>query len=112
MSVRETLIARGRRSGYTRGVSDEELLALERALPSSGVAERLRYATALLRVGRDADALAALQPAASEPAARRELARFPAWTHDEGGAGRTRCLDVAPLVRPRVAWRRELPRSG
>jgi hypothetical protein len=87
-------------------VSDDELRALERAVSAGGgAAERVALARALARLGREDDAFDVLFPAIDDEAVRGELARFPAWTHDEADAGTTNHVDVAPLRgEPRLRW--------
>lgn len=71
-------------------MSDEELRALERA--AVDVTSRVRYAEALLRLGRTDEAIAALVPAAHDPEVRRRIGRFPA--------------PVVPILRrPLERWR-------
>src|SRR5687767_10014033 len=83
---------------------DEDLRTLERAAGEDPAA-CLRYAAALERVGRKDDAFPALCAMKQHAAVRDVLARWPAWTHSQGGPGETRWLDVLPVRRaPRVRW--------
>lgn len=71
-------------------------------------AARLAAAQGLLRAGAQAAAWRALEALADDPGARAILADWPAWTHPEGDAGRTRFVDVEALTaRPRVRWTAE-----
>ncbi len=85
---------------------DDDLRELERrARASSDPADCLAAAEALRRAGRADDVLDVLRPAAAEPAVRAELAKMPAWTHQDGDAGATRWLDVPPIrSMPRLRW--------
>lgn len=89
-------------------MADEALRRLERAAtegePLARVDERLAWARALRRAGREGDALDALGPCWRAPAVRAELASIPAWTH-RGGPDGTAALDVEPLrAAPRLRW--------
>jgi hypothetical protein len=85
----------------------EELRDLERAAAGGGALERLALAGALERLGRGDEAREALVPARADPDVRRELARFPAWTHAHADAGASNFLDVEPIrTKPRVRWSR------
>jgi hypothetical protein len=91
-------------------VSDDELRDLERAVATGGVAERLAYARALERSGRDDDALEALMPSSGSLEARRQLERWPAWGETQASRYGSRWIDTAPLERsPRVRWSARLP---
>jgi hypothetical protein len=89
-------------------MSDESARKLARAVAGGGAAaERVRLALELERAGRRDEAYETLLPGLEEPIVRREIARFPAWAHDRATAGRTGCLDVAPITcAPRVKWTR------
>lgn len=86
-------------------VDDAELRRLERELAATGAPEaRVRLARELERVGRRDDAFFVLKPGIADAAVRAEIARWPAWTHASGDAGRRACIDVAPVrSTPRVA---------
>lgn len=85
-------------------MADDELRRLERAASTGGAPERIEWARALLRAGRDGEAMGALGATPDDPLVRTELARFPQWTHLDGPDGR-RHLDVAPVrSAPRVRW--------
>jgi hypothetical protein len=81
-------------------VRDEDLRTLEReALASGASAEaRIRYADALERMGRAADAIEVLWPAIESPAVRERL------------AGSRSCASAAPKA-PRLAFRRRSERT-
>jgi hypothetical protein len=93
-------------------VGDDDLRELQRAASDGGTAARLRLGRALERLGRRDEALVALQPAREDPEARLALARFPAWTHEDGSAGRTRAVDVAPIRREPSIRFAVAPRNG
>jgi hypothetical protein len=93
-------------------VSDDDLRELQRAATDGGPAARLRLGRALERLGRRDEALAALLPAREDAEARLALARFPAWTHEDGSAGRTRAVDVAPIRREPKSRFNVRPRDG
>lgn len=87
-------------------MADQELRARERAARASDdPAARVAAASALERAGRRDEAFAALWPGRKDPAVRAALGRYPAWTHVDGDAGRTRAIDM-PIPRrvPRVRW--------
>lgn len=96
----------------TEAVGDDDLRELERAARDGGPAARLRFARVLERVGRRDDALVALLPARGDAEVRREIARFPAWTHEDATAGRTRAIDVAPIRREPLVRFAVTPRAG
>ncbi len=73
---------------------DEDLRALERA--AQDPASRIRYAEALLRLDRVADAVAALLPFSDDAEVRRRI-------------GRLELPPVAVTKKPRVRWRTEVP---
>lgn len=90
---------------------DEDLRSLERAAGHDPAA-CLRFLAALERVGRKDDAFLFLCALKHHPDVRRELARWPAWTHPHGGPGGTYWLDVKPVRRaPRVRWRVRIGRA-
>jgi hypothetical protein len=94
-------------------VSDDDLRALERALDGLDVEGRIRYAHALDRGGRRDDALDALLPARSDPRARSEIAKFPAWDTSTRGSDGASFLDARPIRRnPRLSWVVDDPRRG
>jgi hypothetical protein len=81
-------------------VDDSELRKLERELAATGAPEtRVRLARELERLGRRDDAFDVLKPGIADAAVRAEIIRFPAWTHPDGDAGRSACVDVAPIRR-------------
>ncbi len=85
---------------------DEDLRTLERNLTQQQDAgSTIAYARALGRLGRNDEAYATLARGVDEPSVREELARLPAWTHESGGPGRSRSIDVAPIrSAPSVRW--------
>ena len=86
-------------------MADEDLRRLEREATANDPAACMRYAGALEREGRRAEAARALRRAIDSEAAREVLAGYPAWAHPWATAGRARSLDVEPVVaRPRVLW--------
>jgi hypothetical protein len=91
----------------------EELRDLERAVVAGGGAqERLKLARALERLGRSDEAREVLVPARADVDVRRELGRFPAWTHPEADAGATNYIDVEPIrTKPVVKWSKPIPFS-
>jgi hypothetical protein len=90
-------------------MSDSRLRDLERDVARDGSpSARLALANELTRLGRGEDAYEVLMPARSDAEVRRLLARTPCWTHKAGDAGRTRSLDVRPVTRPHVRWRRQV----
>jgi hypothetical protein len=85
-------------------MSDEDMRALERLASADGApASRLRYAEALVRRGRQAEAVQVLVPARRDPEIRDRIGRFGLETPPEGL--RTGFNAVAPLSTPRVRWR-------
>lgn len=86
-------------------MSDSEIRTLERESRQGGTS--VRYARALERAGQRDAALAVLLAQRDDADVRREIARFPAWTHRDGDAGRSRYLDVAGIQGPPILrWHR------
>lgn len=85
---------------------DDALRALRRSLDaSSDPRARIRYARELERRGDAPAALVALLEGSADPAVREEIARYPSWTHEDGGPGHGRWLDARPITEsPRVRW--------
>jgi hypothetical protein len=88
-------------------VRDEDLRTLEREALASGASgeARIRYADALERMGRAADAIEVLWPAIESAEVRERLAGWPAAIHDwfVGGS----CVSepsVCPSVAPRCVF--------
>lgn len=92
-------------------MADEELRRREReAGDPQGI---LAAASALLRAGQPHEALTTLLDVRRDPAVRRELARFPAWTHESAGPGITRQVDaLLPRRQPHVRWAVETGLEG
>ena len=88
------------------GPRDEEQQELERAVAEDGGAgERLRLAEFFERAGRFEEALGVLLPSLNDGEVARAVARFPAWSHVRGDAGRTCFVDAPPPVAaPRLTW--------
>lgn len=93
---------------------DEPLRALERAVEADGGPRpRLAYAQALLRAGREVDAVAALWPAVDDPDVTAFLAALPGYDGIVAGACWRGFGDVAPCASaPRSAWRADVDASA
>src|SRR4051812_16555164 len=90
-------------------VTDELVRRLEREAGVGDPVAALHYARALEREGRRAEAARTLRQHVDHAEVREELARYPAWSHQEADAGHTNQVDAEPIVRePRVLWTRRV----
>lgn len=104
-------MAAGRTRCQTVGVSDQAIRELERAAAADGPAARLQLAAALERAGRADEVIDALLPARGDPQVRRRLSAAASFA-PEGGPGRARRADVAPVTAPRHLWTHRPPRRS
>ncbi len=90
-------------------MTDEARRRLEREAAGGDPAACVRVAELLVREGRRAEGARLLRSVPGSVAVQEALAKYPAWTHREGDAGRTGFADVEPVVaKPRALWKRRL----